>query len=299
MAVIKLNQLIDQIEAKPTDSLGKLYLYTALLDACTIEDSKSFSNRLPARKGKGLFNGLDRDKQNHLNVGSISYELENQVESFSKQFHTQNYQPLEAARTLFLAFFRRGKLTDLLTILNKMHEHLDDVREESMTKNKPIYHSFNFAHNQNLMIKELSQIRSMHQSVFSLIDYSGYALIATLVALMGLTLMLFSGLALVPLFIGTTLLVGGGVGVFLCACQIQTTLNSMISTIDSWTSEESIAEVLSVHAEQPDAQACHNLFFKALFASLSTMCKSLSFSQSMADAVDDIINPFVTSTVSI
>ncbi len=216
-----LQSIINQIEQQDTDSFGKFYLYVALLHKVTMHDEKTFVELIPKKQG-GFFGQLAGKGHNQLDVGKLSPEITGMVNEYSEQYKSGQYNPLGSVQTIMMAYLRKGKLADLVVIINKMHQHLSVVYEGSLNKNnKSIYRALDFTQKQHRIEGFLGEMSSISNLLLSSVDISGNFLISSVVALVGAVCLLASGLSLLPILVGTTLMVGGALSAYLCFEQIK------------------------------------------------------------------------------
>lgn len=129
-----LQALSDQIENQATDHFGKFYMYASLLNIMTVR-KKSFLETLPK------YSGLT-GKQPIF--GEINPEFSSRVDNYKLEFIPNRLDPVSSVLKIIQVFLRKGQLSDLFFVINKMNEHLKTTPLADKKYNFSLYSNISF-----------------------------------------------------------------------------------------------------------------------------------------------------------
>ncbi len=211
----QLTLLCKHIENQNTDNFGKFYMYVSLLNTVTVRN-KSFQEGLP-KYSKGLAFWQD----NELHIGEeISSEFAEQVSDYSRQFINPQPSTLNTLYNITMAYFRQGKISDLIYIIDKMLNKLSLIHSKQ-SHNKNIYDYIGFKNKKSAIEDFIKQISLYNQLIISICDLGGNSVLSAAIAVTGLTLILASAVTIIPSLIGLALMVGGAYGAYFFASQVE------------------------------------------------------------------------------
>lgn len=203
--------LCEQIEKQNTDHFGKFYMYVSLLNTLTARN-KTFADGLPKYSSAFFW------RNNHLDIGEIPTEFTQQLGQYSREFI--NLQPhwSKTLHNIVLAYFRKGKITDLAYIIDQMLSHLASIQGQ-LSHNHDIYTYIGFEKRKAGLVDFIQQVSTFNHQLLSAADSGCNTATSVLAVTTGLVLVLASVFSIAPLIIGLPLLVGGAYGVYHFATQ--------------------------------------------------------------------------------
>lgn len=189
-----LAELSAQIERQQTDSFGKFYLYATLLHKITIRDrTKTFADTMPLYANKATFGWTDTK----VNAGTLDSSFNAKIINYQAQFDVKVPNFILSIQRIALSFIRKGQLSDLAFIIDKMNEHLgaEPMAEESY--NASIYKNASFDSRKKGLHNLLQSAQQVSRLTQDIVDNAGYAVITIIATLLSLKLtMLLGGLLL-------------------------------------------------------------------------------------------------------
>ncbi|PWY56486.1 hypothetical protein DGG96_02280 [Legionella qingyii] len=211
----QLAVLCQHIENQDTDHFGKFYMYVSLLNTLTARN-KSFADGLPQYSGT-FFGG-----KKALNIGEIPAEFTKQLNIYAQEFI--NLQPhwSKSLHNLVMAYIRKGKVSDLIYIIDQMLSHLASIHGKQSHNNK-IYDDINFAKNKENLTGFIKEISAFNQQLLSITDNSCNAALSLLAVTTGLVLVF----TIAPLIISLPLVLGGLYGVYHFAAAAMAQIESL------------------------------------------------------------------------
>ena len=189
-----LTELSAQIESQTTDSFGKFYLYATLLNKITIRDSqKSFFDTMPAYSNK-LTGGLTTTP---INVGKLEGSFKTMATNYQSQFGVKAPNFILSIQRIFLSFVRKGQLSDLAFIIDKMNDHLTAEPMAKDSYNASIYTYSSFGTRKEGLEDLLRSAQKVSKLAQETVDNTMYAVITIIAAILSLKItMLLGGLLL-------------------------------------------------------------------------------------------------------
>ncbi|MBP6917540.1 MAG: hypothetical protein KBB94_01325 [Legionellaceae bacterium] len=189
-----LTELSAQIESQKTDSFGKFYLYATLLKKLTIRDrQQSFFDTMPVYSNK-LTVGYTTTS---IKAGNLDSTFNAMVTNYQSQFDVKVPNFILTIQRIFLFFLRKGQLSDLAFIIDKMNDHLsaEPMAEESY--NASIYSNSSFYSRKRGLQDLLRSAQDVSKLVQDSVDNTMYAVITIIAAILSLKItMLLGGLLL-------------------------------------------------------------------------------------------------------
>jgi len=170
-----LREIADQIEARNTDGFGKFYMYAALLNVVAVRN-KTFAEALPKQRtlstalsgvGANAVNAVGKwvgargnvvstDQRIQLELGEASAGGTNRlfydnVSKYQKNFEVKSPNVFIVIKNMMDAYLRRGQLTDLSFIVEKMNSHLKAYVKNAKGNscNSALFSGVNFQDSQN------------------------------------------------------------------------------------------------------------------------------------------------------
>ncbi|MCE0723251.1 MULTISPECIES: hypothetical protein [Legionella] len=207
----QLALLCQHIEKQKTDHFGKFYMYVSLLNTLTVRD-KTFTEGLPKYSGSFW-------QKNHLNIGGeLPVEFAGQLNLYAREF--SNLQPnwTKTIHNIVMAYLRKGKITDLIYIIDQMLNHLTAMHGPQ-THNGQIYKDIQFGKKKAGLNQFIEHVSAFNQQLLSVADNGCNTGLSVLAAATGAVLVLTSVFSIVPLIIGLPLVIGGAVGTYYFATQ--------------------------------------------------------------------------------
>lgn len=198
----QLAVICDQIEKQNTDHFGKFYMYVALLNTVTIRN-KNFTESLPKYSS-----GLAFWRTNHLDIGEIPAELAKQLDNYVREFRNPQPDWTNTLYNIVLIYIRKGKISDLIYIIDQMLYHLAAVHGDQ-SHNNDIYNYIHFDEKKGSLTAFIQQISMLNQQLFATVDNGCNTALSLLTVLAGGVLILASVFSLIPTVVGLGLVVGG------------------------------------------------------------------------------------------
>jgi hypothetical protein len=189
-----LAELSAQIERQKTDSFGKFYLYATLLHKITIRDrTKTFAQTMPFYTDKRT-GGLTTTP---VKAGTLDSSFNAQVTNYQAQFDVKVPDFVLSIQRIALSFIRKGQLSDLAFIIDKMNEHLGAEPMAEELYNASIYSNASFDSRKGGLYNLLQSAQQVSRLTQDIVDNAGYAFITIIATLLSLKLtMLLGGLLL-------------------------------------------------------------------------------------------------------
>ena len=189
-----LTELSAQIESQKTDSFGKFYLYATLLTKITIRDrQKSFFDTMPVYSNK-LTVGLTTTP---IKAGKLDGSFNAMVTNYQSQFDLKVPNFILSIQRIFLSFVRKGQLSDLAFIIDKMNDHLSSEPMVEAEYNYSIYSNSSFDSRKTDLQALLRSAQEVSKLAQDTVDNTMYAVITIIAAILSLKItMLLGGLLL-------------------------------------------------------------------------------------------------------
>ncbi len=189
-----LTELSAQIDSQETDNFGKFYLYATLLNKITIRDSQNtFFDTMPVYTNKSTFFCTDTK----INVGTLPIDFDGRVKIYQDQFDVKVPNFIFSIQRIFLSFVRKGQLSDLAFIIEKMNNHLTAVPMAKDSYNASIYTHSSFDSRKLGLQALLRSAQDVSKLAQGIVDNTIYAVITILAAILSLKItMLLGGLLL-------------------------------------------------------------------------------------------------------
>lgn len=185
-----LAELSAQIERQKTDSFGKFYLYATLLHKITIRDrAKTFAQTMPFYSNK-LTAGLTTTP---VKIGELDSLFNAQVTNYQSQFDVKVPDFVLSIQRIALSFIRKGQLSDLAFIIDKMNEHLEAEPMAEESYNASIYSNASFHTRKESLYNLLQSAQQVSKLAHDIVDNTGYAFITIIAVVLSLKLTLFLG----------------------------------------------------------------------------------------------------------
>lgn len=246
----QLNSLCEQIENQHTDHFGKFYMYISLLNTITVRN-QSFADGLPKYDG-----GLAFWRKNHLDVGELTVEFSQEVTLYARQFVNLTPGYSASLYNIAMAYMRKGKLTDLIHIIDKMLHHLNAIHG-SQSHNQAIYEYIGFAKKKAAIAEFIEQISQFNHQLMLAVDNAFHTTLSMGATVVGTVLVLGSLFSLASLLVGLGLMLGGAYSAYSFAIQTY----AHLAQLEGSTSK--IAEKLNYLPRNSSlfGDKNHNLFF--------------------------------------
>lgn len=249
----QLYLLSQQIENQDTDHFGKLYMYASLLNAAAGQ-KQTFEEGLP-RYPKLLPNQFKKN----VHYGVIPENFQDEVKAYATHFITaKRLYWSDALYNVVMAYFRKGTISDLTFIIEKMLHHMK-ARERAASPNQEIYQNEDFIEHKAKMVDFLEQVSEMNQTLLSMIDNGGNAVMVAPVIVAGLIIILASVFSLIPSIIGAALIVGGVATACYFALQAKQKVESF-----NVLKKEVAQKTADLSKDQSLVHNPHGLFFSSL-----------------------------------
>jgi hypothetical protein len=189
-----LTELSAQIESQETDSFGKFYLYATLLNKITIRDcQKSFFDTMPVYSNK-LTGGFITTP---IKAGKLEGSFNAMVTNYRSQFDVKVPNFILSIQRIFLSFVRKGQLSDLVFIIDKMNDHLSSAPMAEENYNLFIYKGSSFHTRKQGLEDLLRSAQEVSKLAQDTVDNTMYAVITIIAAILSLKItMLLGGLLL-------------------------------------------------------------------------------------------------------
>jgi hypothetical protein len=218
----QLSQLVQQIEQQDTDHFAKFYMYVSLLNMIAFRNkNKTFAEGLPHySKGNSFW------QDNTLKFGNLPMSFYNETSEYSRAF--TNTQPLwlNSLYNIVSSYLRKGKVSDLVFIIDQMFNHLTAI-EGHQSHNQKIYKYIDFKEKKAGLTAFIRQVSDFNHEVLSLVDNGVNSSIAIAAATVGLIMILASVFALVPTLLGLALMIGGAYAAYSYASQVDKQINGL------------------------------------------------------------------------
>lgn len=194
-----LQDLSAQIEQQQTDNFGKFYLYATLLNTMTVR-KKSFLAAMPVYQSvtstvkSAVQNGLNTifypsvglvftpaDEDCKIKTGAIDSTFYKKLTDYAEQYANPVPNVVRVSLEIFWTFLRRGKLNDLLFVIQKMDAHLNTSSLAAPAYNQGIYMGIAFKERQENVRELLTHARWITKHAQDAVD-SGALTVATVIA---------------------------------------------------------------------------------------------------------------------
>jgi len=214
-----LAELSKQIELQKTDHFGKFYLYATLLNTITVR-KKKFLDGMPVyldhsiyglaeagfKQTVGVLSGhTDTDTSKKINIGTIDAQFSEKVSQYQSQYEDIEPSFVRSVQNIFLAFARKGQLSDLIFIIDKMHAHLNTYPMAEKPYNKSIHDGISFGTRKANVNRLLTVARDVTTHAQNSVDNATYGFGTIIAAMLAIQLTMALGgifLTLVMLGIG-------------------------------------------------------------------------------------------------
>lgn len=198
-----LAELSAQIESQKTDSFGKFYLYATLLNKITIRDrAKTFADTMPFYTNKSTL-GFSTTS---IKTGTLDSTFNANVTNYQSQFDVKVPDFVLSIQRIVLSFIRKGQLSDLAYIIDKMNHHLHADPMAKTEYNASIYSYASFETRKGDLVCLLESAQNVSKLTQDIVDNSMYAFITIIATLLSLKLTMYLGGLLLTM---ATLAAGG------------------------------------------------------------------------------------------
>jgi hypothetical protein len=221
MPTSQLSALSEQIEKQDTDHFGKFYMYVSLLNTVAVR-KKNFAQSLP-QYSSGL--AFWRDKQ--FTIGTLPVSFTENVTQYASQYNNKG-EPgwSKIPFNIVLTYFRKGKITDLMFIIDKMLAHLTTM-DDPKSKNHGVREYINFDKKKEVLAEFINEVSACNKQLLAVVDNGCNTALSGMAVVIGLTIILASVFSLVPSLIGLGLIVAGACAAVYFYDQLQEPLNSV------------------------------------------------------------------------
>ncbi|HHL3492509.1 TPA: hypothetical protein ACQ53F_001340 [Legionella pneumophila] len=209
----QLALLCEQIEKQDTDHFGKFYMYVALLNTVAVRN-KTFTDGLPKYSG-----GLAFWRNNPLKTGDIPVEFTKELNSYTREFINSQPHWSNTLYNIAMAYVRKGKISDLIYIIDQMLYHLMAIQGHQ-SHNNEIYNNIHFDEKKEGLIAFIQQISMLNQLLLSTVDNGCNTALSLLVVTTGAVLVLASVFSLIPTVIGLGLVLCGACSAYYFMYQL-------------------------------------------------------------------------------
>lgn len=193
-----LQDLSAQIEQQQTDNFGKFYLYATLLNTMTVR-KKSFLAAMPVYQSvtstvksavQAGFNALlypavgmvtPADEDFKIKAGDIDSTFYKKLTDYAEQYANPVPNVVRVSLEIFWTFLRRGKLNDLIFVIQKMDAHLNTSSLAAPAYNQGIYMGIAFKAREQDVKDLLMHARRITKHAQDAVD-SGALTVATVIA---------------------------------------------------------------------------------------------------------------------
>jgi hypothetical protein len=181
-----LAELSAQIEAQDTDSFGKFYMYATLLNVVAVRD-KSFQEALPEQTTafsmvKTVFGGSTQDYK--VKTGAIHGGFFADVKTYQSHYTQQVPDFFLVTQRILLTFIRKGQLSDLVFIIDKMNEHLNTTPLAESKHNKAMHDGISFENHKALLNQFLNSVQNITKLAQSGVDNGIYGILTIIAAVL-------------------------------------------------------------------------------------------------------------------
>lgn len=208
----KLDLLCQQIEAQNTDDFGKFYMYVSLLKSVAIRNT-AFIDGLPKYERGAAF-----WRNNNLNIGPLPKDFSFEVAAYAREFVNVNPSASTFVYNLAMAYIRKGNITDLTYIIDKMLAHLHAINN-NLSHNQEISNYINFMDKKTAILGFIEQVSACNKQLLSAVDNGCNAALSAAAVAVGTVLLLASVFSLVSSLLALGLMVGGAIGAYSYATQ--------------------------------------------------------------------------------
>ncbi|EHL30294.1 hypothetical protein [Legionella drancourtii] len=179
-----------------------------------------------------------------------------------------------------MSYIRKGKISDLTYIIEKMLHHLNAIHGPQ-TKNQNIYDYVQFESKKTSITQFIEQISIFNQQLLSVVDTGCNTALSVAVAATGLVFVLASVFFLAFSFIGFGLLIGGAYSAYSFAAQLERQVNQL---------EKQMMQIVEKAQKLPDDNSLfgnknHHAFFSSIFIPLPyavlTAVEQITFDESI------------------
>lgn len=206
-----LQELSTQIEQQQTDNFGKFYLYATLLNTMTVR-KQSFVDAMPVYQSmensaantlktsvNGLFgtvfNNVGEDDK--IKTGGIDSDFSGKLTNYAEQYANPLPNVLRVSLEIFWTFLRRGKLNDLIFVIQKMDAHLNTSPITTTAHNQDIYNKISFQRREADVKELLKHARHITKHAQDTVDCGALTVTTVIAALVALEFtMAFGGVFL-------------------------------------------------------------------------------------------------------
>jgi hypothetical protein len=212
-----LQALSNEIKANGPDSFSRFFMYASLLNVITATGDTSEINKqkymatLPQASVWAATTSLSQLEP--LDVGKLSSDFYINLRAYAATFKNTSPDPMKAGGMLAKTYTRNSQVADLAFIIERMRGELDTIAEPKNSKNKQAYCQLCFANLKSEISNVLAPIETLSKETLKGIDNAVNASFSVIAALVGLSVLLQAGSALIAL-IGVGLIVGGVYGAF-------------------------------------------------------------------------------------
>ncbi|MCW8410183.1 hypothetical protein OQJ13_14480 [Legionella sp. PATHC035] len=201
----QLSSLCELIENQKTDHFAKFYMYVSLLNTLTVK-SKTFVGGLPEYSGFFCTTNLDIG-------GDLPIQFTEQLTLYAREFNNTQPHWSKTLQNLVMTYVRKGKISDLAHIIDKMLYHLAAIQGKQ-SHNQSIYNGISFADKKEGLTQFIEKISAFNHQLLSTADSGFNTALSVFAVVTGFVLVLASIASVVPLIIGLPLLLGGGYGLY-------------------------------------------------------------------------------------
>ena len=207
MSSYALAELSKQIELQPTDHFGKFYLYATLLNTITVR-KKNFLEGMPVYKDHSmrgfaaagtktvvsLLQGhRHTDTGTPIKIGSINDQFAEKVSQYQSQYEDIEPSFVRSVQNIFLAFARKGQLSDLIFIIDKMHAHLNTSPMAEPQYNGSIHDGISFGTRKENVGSLLTAARQVTTHAQNSVDNAKYGFGTIIAAMLAIQLTMALG----------------------------------------------------------------------------------------------------------
>lgn len=193
-----LAELSAQIETQETDSFGKFYMYATLLSVLTIR-KRTFEDALPeqttavsALKSVAGFSTQDYK----VKTGQIKGAFFSTVSEYAHHYTKRAPNFAFVIQSVFLTFVNKGQLSDLIFILEKMHEHLHTNPIASAARNDSLAQGISFPTRIEGLKELLGSVQKANQLAKNSMNNAMYGLLVIVATIFALKFLLATSILL-------------------------------------------------------------------------------------------------------
>lgn len=196
-----LAELSAHIERQPTDHFGKFYLYATLLNTIAVR-KKNFLDAMPVYQShrpaemivsvvKAAVGVEDTSKQ--IKTGPIDGQLSSRVSNYKNQYDVLVPNFFRTVQNIFLSFVRKGQLSDLVFIIDKMNEHLNTSPMSEQSYNRSIYEGISFSDRKASVVSLLDNVQLVTKHAQNSIDNAMYGFGTVIASMLAITVTMALG----------------------------------------------------------------------------------------------------------